>query len=107
MLVVADRLAERGRADEARATGEALAAAVEAKMADPARIDSEGALTRSIEPHARTSGVRAVLVWDADGAVVWSTHEILRGQEFQLDREVIELFEDGPGFVANEGEHPT
>ena len=97
MLVVADRLAERGRTDEARAKGEALASAVEVEMADRSRIDSDAALTRSIEAHARRSGVRAVLVWDASGTVVWSTHTILRGREFRLDPEVPELFEDGPG----------
>jgi signal transduction histidine kinase len=76
-------------------------------MADRSRIDSDAALTRSIEAHARRSGVRAVLVWDSSGTVAWSTRTILRGQEFRLDPEVLELFEDGPGFVAEGGEHPA
>ena len=107
MLFVADRLAERGRADEAQARGEALASAVDVHMADPSRVAPDTALARSIEAHARRSGVRAVLVWDDSGSVVWSTHSVLRGQEFPFNAEVAALFDAGSGFVAGEGEHPA
>lgn len=107
MLFVADLLAERGRADEAQARSEALASAVEVEMTDPSRVVPDTAPDRSIEAHARRSGIRAVLVWDESGAVEWSTHSILRGQQFRFDAEVAALFDAGPGFVVGGGGHPA
>lgn len=103
MLVVADRLAERGRADEARARAESLAAAVELELAAPTPFEPDDEVTAAFEAHARRSGVRAVLVWADDGRVVWSTRTALRGRQYQLDPEVARLFRDPTALVVEEG----
>ncbi len=92
VVAVAEVLAHRSDVGDATTRGEIVARAVEAALADPSRSSADPDLVQEIEAVAQQTGVRAVLVWDESGTVVWSTRPVLVGEVFQLDPEVRELF---------------
>ncbi len=103
VLAVAEVMAHRSAEGDATTRGGIVAQAVAAGLSDPARGTGDPDLVEEIEAVAQHAGVRAVLVWDESGTVVWSTRPILVGETFQLDAEVRELF-GTTGRLASDGD---
>ncbi|MGZ5399618.1 MAG: sensor histidine kinase, partial [Nocardioides sp.] len=105
-LVVAETETQRATEFDAEARGRVVFGAVQAGLAasgaaslDAATLDA--ASSETVEQTAARVGVRAVVLWDPSGTVLWSTRGTLIGRSFALDDEVVELFDRDGRVVAD------
>ena len=108
VLLIAGFLTHRSATAEAQTRGEVVAAVVETglKSADGGP-PLEAEVADAVAQAADQAGVRAVVVWDASGTVLWSTHMSLIGQSFELEPELSDLFGSTQPLTADRGERLT
>ena len=105
VFVVAEVQSDRAAGSDARTRGDVMASAVAAGFEELDGRGPDEEFTQSLEPVAAHAGVRAVLVWDRAGTVVWSSRSSLIGQTFAMDPQVADVFESvGAPLVTNPGE---
>ncbi len=105
VLLITTYLTHRSATAEAETRGEVVAAVVETGLdsADgSAPLDAE--LADATAQTADQAGVRAVVVWDASGQVLWSTDEELTGRSFVLEPELSDLFGSTQPLTAERGQ---
>lgn len=92
IVVVTQVQADRVEQEDAATRGEIVAAAVRAGLEDADRPPTDRSFSGPVETAATRVGVRAVLVWDEQGRVVWSTRDGLVGETYELDPQRQERF---------------
>ena len=103
VLVLAEAQAQRVAEVDAEARGRVVAGAVEGGLVASGTTTLDVESSDEVEQAAAQAGVRAALLWDAAGTVLWSTRASLIGQSYELDEEVVDLF-DQTGTVVSDAD---
>lgn len=104
VLLIARFLSQSSAAAEATTRGEVVAAVVETGLGSSTEGPLDAELADSVEQTAAQAGVRAVVLWDESGNVVWSTRESLIDATFELEPELRRLFGSTEALTADPGE---
>lgn len=98
-VLVAQNVSRNMAVRDAIAQGRTFARTVSAPLmhngvsrGDP---ESVAAFSEVMDNRLRESSMVRIKVWDASGTILWSDQAELRGRKFELDSEVMQLFESG------------
>lgn len=103
IVAVAEVQADRSAEGDATTRGEVVAAAVNAGFGDAVAPPADPDFADAIEQVATGAGVRAVLVWDETGRVVWSTRTVFIAERFELSDQVRALFGTSTSQIVEDG----